>query len=173
MMTRGWPKKPLGGFCASPRLHQNIEHIPVPVHSPPQPHFDAVDRDDDFIKEPLICRSRPVPLDTTCEIRAKPVHPFTHGFPADDYASLRQKILDISRAQRKPMIGPNGVGDNLTRKTLAFQARHLSSYVHGDPLNSIGAIRKLAIPPQRADPGQRGNCLPDLRRARSISLSSG
>ena len=37
--------------------------------------------------------------------------------PANDPATLGKKVFHIGCAQGKPMVGPNRVGDNLTRKT--------------------------------------------------------
>lgn len=76
----------------------------------------------------------------------KPVHPFANSFPADDLASLGEQILYIRRAQREPMVGPDGVGHDLTRKTKALQARHLSWDLHDDRLNPTAADDRLAMP---------------------------
>ena len=102
-------KEALSRFGVSPWLHQNVEHIPVPVNRPPQPHLHAIDRDHDFIKVPLVRRRRPVTLNTTGEMLTKPVHPFAYGFPADDYASFGKQVLNIRRAEREPVIDPHGV----------------------------------------------------------------
>ncbi|OWU67635.1 hypothetical protein ATO3_25900 [Marinibacterium profundimaris] len=76
----------------------------------------------------------------------KPVHPFAYGFPADDYASLGEEILHIRRAQREPMIDPNGVGDDFARETIALQAWHLCWYFHAHQLDRFCGGSKLAIP---------------------------
>lgn len=81
-----------------------------------------------------------------CEMPTKPVHPFANGFPADDYASLGEQILYIRRAQREPMVGPNGVGDDLARETKAFKARHLCWDLHGHQLDRLSRDSKLAFP---------------------------
>lgn len=92
------PQEVPGRFGVSPWLHQNVEHIPAPIHGPPQPYLRAVDWHDNFIEVPLICCRGPVALDAMCEMPPKPVHPFAHGFPVDDYASLGEQILYIRRA---------------------------------------------------------------------------
>ena len=56
-------------------------------------------------------------------MRLKPVDPKTYGFTADEYATLRQKILHIRGAKGKAVISPNRVGHDLKRKTKAFKAR--------------------------------------------------
>src|SRR6056297_1296703 len=139
-------QKPPGRFGVSPWLHQNVKRIPAPIHGPPQPHLHAVDRHDDFIEVPLICCSGPVALDAICEMPAKPVHPFTNGFPADDYAPFGEQILYIRRAQRKPVVNPDSVSNDFAGEPVAFQAGHLSWYLHDDRLNSTAGNDKLAMP---------------------------
>jgi hypothetical protein len=139
------PQEAPGRFGVSPGLNQNVEHISARVHGSPQPQLHAIDRHDDFIEVPLVCCSGPVALDAMCEMPTKPVYPFANGFPANNHASLRQQILYIRRAHREPMVGPDGVGDNLARKAEAFQARHLSWYFHDNQLSPTPANDKLAM----------------------------
>lgn len=80
------------------------------------------------------------------EMSTKPVHPFANGFPADDYASLGEQVLYIRRAQRKPMLGPNGICDDLARETKAFQARHLNWNFHGHQPEELSRVNELAFP---------------------------
>ena len=54
--------------------------------------------------------------------------------------------INWKRFKREAMIGPYGIGHEFTRKTEAFQARHLSWYFHDDPLNTTAADDKLAMP---------------------------
>jgi len=81
-----------------------------------------------------------------CEMPTKPVHSFANGFPADDYASLGEQTLYIRRAQSEPMVGPNGVGDDLARETKAFQARHLIWDLQAHQLDRLNRDNKLAFP---------------------------
>jgi len=52
-------------------------------------------------------------------MRTKPVDPKANGFAADDDAALRKQVLDIRGAERKAMVGPVRMGDDLARKTKA------------------------------------------------------
>jgi hypothetical protein len=54
-------------------------------------------------------------------MRAETLDSKADRFPADNDATFRQQILDISRAERKTMVGPNSMGDDLPRITKAFQ----------------------------------------------------
>ena len=57
-------------------------------------------------------------------MRAETIDPKPDCFPAYNHATFGKPILDICRAQREPMISPDGVGDDLTRVAKALQARH-------------------------------------------------
>ena len=51
------------------------------------------------------------------------------------------------------MIGPNGKGHDFTRKTIAFQAWHLSWYHHAKALDAPRGFSKLAMPSNTVRPG--------------------
>ena len=117
-------EKPLGGLRVTTRLYKDIKHVAIGIYRPPQPVLYTVDRDNDLIQMPLVVWGRPIPADAGCKMRAKPIDPKANGFAADYNAALRQKILDIRRAECKAMVSPDRVGDDLARKTKALQARH-------------------------------------------------
>ena len=55
------PTEELPGRCfVSPALHEDVEHMPVLIHSPPQVVLRAVDLDEDLIKVPLVPRAQTV-----------------------------------------------------------------------------------------------------------------
>jgi hypothetical protein len=60
----------------------------------------------------------------------KAIDPLPDRLAADRHAAFREKIFNISGAERKTMVRPNGVGDDLSRKTKTLQARHLGRHLH-------------------------------------------
>ncbi|SFL64274.1 LssY C-terminus [Loktanella salsilacus] len=56
----------------------------------------------------------PIATNTVGEMRAETIDPKPDCFPAYNHATLGKQIVDICRAQREPMIIPDGVGDDLT-----------------------------------------------------------
>lgn len=100
--------------------------------------------------------TRPVALDTISEMAAKPVYPVPDGFPADHHAAFSQQILDIRRAERKTMIRPDCIGDDLARETVAFQALHRGWYIHTYRLTKRRTANKLAIPASLASSESAG-----------------
>ncbi len=104
--------------------------VPIRVDSPPEPELLAIDGNNDFIQVPFVKGARSIALDTIGEMMAKPVYPVPDGFPANHHVAFGKQFLDIRRAERKTMIRPNRIGDDLARKTVAFEARHHEKYFH-------------------------------------------
>ncbi len=105
-------------------LHEDVQHIPVRVHCPPEPVFAATYWDDDFVQLPFVGRRRPIAFDTISEMATKAVHPFLDGLPADHHTSFGEQVLDISRAEREAEIDPDRVGEDRTWEAVTFQAGH-------------------------------------------------
>lgn len=77
--------------------------------------------------------------------------PKPNCFPADNHATFRKQILDISRAQREPMVSPDRVSDDFTRMAIALQARHCRPYFHAPPCRQVRAAEQLGNAPKRTD----------------------
>lgn len=120
----------LGSFGIPARLHKNIKRVTVGIDSPPEPVLYPVDRDHNFVQMPFVIWAGTVPTDASGKVSPKAVDPEADRLAAHDHASLSKQILDIRSAQRKPMVRPNRVGDDLTRMTIALQARHRCWYSH-------------------------------------------
>jgi hypothetical protein len=116
-------KKALDGLGVAASLNQNVEYVTIGANGPPEPEFLSADRDDGLIHMPLIVRPGPVSANAVGKMSAKAVDPETNRFPAHDNTAFSAKVFDISRAQSKPMIGPNRADDNFARKTTALQTR--------------------------------------------------
>ncbi len=129
-------------------LQENVEHVPVPVDSAPEPEFHAIDRNDDLIQMPFVACTRSVASDATGEMGAKPVHPQADGLTADDDAALGEQIRDICRTQGEPMVGPDRIGNDRAWKTEAFEARHGRWGAHDERLTRREKAINLAMPIQ-------------------------
>lgn len=84
----------------------------------------AIDRDHNLIHVPLVVRAWAIAAETSGKVRPKSIDPKAYRFTADNDATHRQKILDISRTQREAMVTPDSLGHYLTWKTKALQAGH-------------------------------------------------
>jgi len=54
----------LGGLGIAAALDKDVEHVAVGLYCAPQPMLNAIDRDHNLIKMPLVVQSQPVPSNT-------------------------------------------------------------------------------------------------------------
>jgi hypothetical protein len=94
------------------------------------------DRQYDLIKMPFVACSGSIPPDASGEMSTKPVYPQPNRLAADNHPALGKQIFDIRSAERKPMICPHGIGDNLSGKAKALQARLYRCCLHDDRLSA-------------------------------------
>ncbi|MNE68314.1 hypothetical protein D3C80_1639680 [compost metagenome] len=62
-----------------------------------------------------------VPTNAASKMAAKAIDPEANRFPADDHPALGEQILHVGRAQGKAVVGPDRIGDDLTRKAKPLQ----------------------------------------------------
>ena len=111
-------------LCVTSLLHQNIKRVAVSINRTPQPKSFTTDLENHLIKMPLVCKTGAVTLNAGSEKTAKTSDPITNCFTTDDHTTLCQKILNVRTTERKTMISPNSVGDDVTGKTKPLKARH-------------------------------------------------
>lgn len=133
----------LGSFGIPTGLHENIKRVALGIDRPPEPVLHPVDRDHNLVQMPFAIWAGTVPTDTGGKMRAKPIDPETDGFTAHDDTSFGEQILDIRCAQRKPMVCPDSVGDNLAWKTKALQVRHGRRYFHPSTRSEVTPRKQL------------------------------
>jgi hypothetical protein len=102
--------------------------------------------DHGFVHVPLAVWPWTILPDAICKMSTKAIAPQPNFFWADDHASRSQQILNVSGAQRKAMVGPNRVSNDLTRKAKAFQARHNRWHVHKCDFTGSLSLNNLAMP---------------------------
>ena len=91
-------------------------HIAVSIDRPPEPELHPVDRYDDLVDVPLVAGCRSVTLSAAGEMAPEAVDPLPHSLPADNHTALSQEVLDITGAEREPILGPDHVSHDLARK---------------------------------------------------------
>lgn len=102
-------------------LQEDIQYRAGFIDGPPQPLFPASDLDADLIqKPPGASAGLPVPEFFGKKRREFDV-PLAEGFMADGNAALVQQFLDVTLAQGKTVVKPDGVLDNAQRKTVSVR----------------------------------------------------
>jgi len=104
-------------------LTKPFQHISVCVDGAPKPVFSAPDGNHDLVEMPFVGRDWAIATDPGGDLRSEPLAPHPDAFIRDDHAPFGQQVLDIAQAQRKPMVRPDGIGDDGPREPKALQAR--------------------------------------------------
>jgi hypothetical protein len=116
------PRKTLGSIGVPSASYQNFEHIAVFVDDPPEPVRFAAHRNHDLVEMPFVGRRRAVAPDLRGETGTEPLAPDPGAFMRDDRPTFREKIFDIAQAQRRPMVRPDGIGDDGRREAEALRS---------------------------------------------------
>ena len=103
-------------------LNKDVQHVAIGINRTPEPVLFSVDRNHGLIKVPFVVRPWPVAPNAGGKMHAKTIDPEPDRFAADQDTARGQNILDIRRAQGKPVVQPDRVGDDLTRMAKALQA---------------------------------------------------
>ena len=82
----------------------------------------AVDSHEDFIQMPDIAKPTLAPLEFPCIGGPELLSPMSNGFIGDDDPALSQKIFDVTETQTETVIKPDGMTDDLRRKSVSVIA---------------------------------------------------
>ncbi len=131
----GWPplvfqdlaKEALSGSPVSVACDQNIQDVAVLVHRSPTIVTFAANRDEHFVHVPDVAQATLSPPQSTSIRWSKLPAPGSNGFVGYGDATLSEKVLDIAKTQREPMVQPNRVTDDLGWKAVtSIQGFHRS-----------------------------------------------
>ncbi len=115
-------------------LNQDVDHVSILVHSPPEVMPLPLDVHEEFVQVPDISQpSLPAPQSAGVFGSELPT-PLPDGLVGDDDASLRQEFLDVPEAQREPVVKPDGVTDDLRRESVSVVAASIGFH----PLSLLG-----------------------------------
>ena len=87
----------------------------------------TADRNEQLVQVPDVTEATLSPRQSPSIRWSKLPAPGSNGFVGHGDATLGEKVLDIAKAQREPMIQPNGVADDFGWKAVAsIQGFHRS-----------------------------------------------
>ncbi len=112
------PQDALSGSPVSVACDQNIQDVAVLVHRSPKIMTFAADRDEHFVHVPDVAQATLSPPQSTSIRWSKLPAPGSNGFVGYSDAPLSEKVLDIAKAQREPMVQPNGMADDFGWKAV-------------------------------------------------------
>ena len=99
----------------TPRLHEDIDHVTILIHSPPQILPLTVDGDENLVQEPGISESTLASFQTPGILESELRTPLANGLVGHDNPSFGEQILDIAEAQPELVVEPNCVTDDFAR----------------------------------------------------------
>ncbi len=91
----------------------------------PQILASALNRDENFVEEPRVAKCSLSSLHRSGVRRPEFPAPLPDALIGDDYPTLSEQILDITKAQAESMIEPNGLDDDHRREAVALTCRRL------------------------------------------------
>ncbi len=112
-------KEAFGGSLVSTACDQDIEDIAVLVHRSPKIMTFAADHDEHFVHVPDVAESTLSSPQSAGVFGSEFPAPGSNGFVGYGDATLREKVLDISKAQSEAMVQPDGMADDFGWKAVA------------------------------------------------------
>jgi hypothetical protein len=107
------PEKLFRGLLVAAALHQDIQHVVVSVNRAPQVMALAIDGQKDLVEVPLVPWLGASPLQLIRVVLPKLQAPLPDGFMGDVDAAGEQQLLHVAVAQRKTIVEPDPMADDL------------------------------------------------------------
>jgi len=100
--------------------------VTIGIDSPPEPVFLSPDGNHRLIKIPFVGELTAGPLTKlTGEFEIELRRPFRHSLEQNLNAALGKQVFNVAKAERKPIIKPHRMGNDLSRKTMAFKVNRM------------------------------------------------
>src|SRR5688572_29621922 len=125
----------LGCLLVPPPLHQDVEHVPVLIHRPPEIMPFTVDGKEHLIQVPLIAWPGTSTAQLIGVLLTELAAPLPDGFIRDDDPTSEQEFFHIPVAQAESEIQPHPMADDLGREAMILVAVegwcvHVTSMAH-------------------------------------------
>ncbi len=130
------------------RLEQDVDHVAVLIDRTPEILPLPPDGHEEFVQVPGVAQVTLSPLEGTGVRGAELSTPLSDGLVGDDDAPLCQEIFDISEAQTEAEVEPDGLADDLRRKSVSVVAGRISC----SSAQSASHRHNLTMPYRRVGP---------------------
>ena len=125
--THPWPfnnfrKKARGGTPIAPGLHEDIDHVTVLVHSPPEILPLPLDGHKEFVQVPRVAQAASPAPQPPSVVEPERLTPLPNRFIRHGDTPFGEEIFNISETQAEAMVEPDGVTDDLGRKAVSVVA---------------------------------------------------
>ena len=119
LMLQHLTKEARSGSTISTFANQNIDHVSILIDGTPQIEVLTSDFDEELIYMPDVAEPPLLPPQIASIGWTELQTPIPNCLVRNTDASLSKQIFDISKAQREPMVQPDGMADDFRWKTMA------------------------------------------------------
>jgi hypothetical protein len=126
----------LGSPLVTARLNQDVDHVAVLIHGPPEILLLAVDSNEHFVQVPGVSQSPLPTLQFPRIVGTELLTPQPDRLIRNNNSPLGEQILYISEAQAEAMVDPDRVTDDFCRETMTVIARPIA--LHRPSLSGSG-----------------------------------
>ena len=119
LVLQNLAKEALGSSLVSVTGDQDVEDIAVLIHRSPEITLLAADRNEQLIHVPDVTETTLSPAQGSRGLRSELPAPGPNGFVGHRDAALGEKVLSVAKAQREPMVQPDGVADHFGREAVS------------------------------------------------------
>ena len=119
LMLQHLTKESRSGSTISTLANQNIDYVSILIDGTPQIEMLTSDFDAELIYMPDVAEPPLFAPQIAGIGRTELQTPISNCLVRNDDASLSKQLFDISKAQREPMLQPDGMADDFCWKTMA------------------------------------------------------
>ena len=101
-------------------LDKNIDYVSVLVNRAPEILSLALDSHEEFVQVPSVTQAALSSLECPGVLGAELLTPLSDGLVGDYDPALCQKVFNISEAQAESVIEPDGMADDIRRKSVSL-----------------------------------------------------
>lgn len=92
-------EEPFGRTGTAIPLHQDVDHVSVLIHGPPQVVALAPDLHEDFVQVPPVTQPTLATLQPSCVLRSELAAPLPDRLVGNGDAPLREEFLNVAQTQ--------------------------------------------------------------------------
>ena len=115
-----------GRAAIPPRLDEDVDHVAVFVHGPPQVLLPAPNPDEHLVQIPGVTLAAAPGPQAPGVVEPEGRAPLPDRLVGDGDSALGQQILDVAEAETEPVVQPHRVTDDVRLEAVFSVARHAS-----------------------------------------------
>ena len=111
--------KSVCGTLVETRLNQDIDHLAILIDAAPEILPLTLDSDEHLIQVQTVAQATLAPLEGPGLVGTELHPPLADCFAGNCEAALREEVLNVSKAETKAVVEPDGMADDFGRKSVS------------------------------------------------------